>query len=71
VARNGLAGLCANQQATAAAGGANAADSGGTVVSPEFEQQLQGSDPNGLRALRQAAGGSLLCPTTTTPGRTP
>jgi hypothetical protein len=67
VARNGLAGLCANQQATAQAGGADAADSGGTIVSPEFRQQLQGSDPNGLRALQQAAGGSLACPTTTVP----
>lgn len=68
VARNGLAGLCANQQATAQAGGSDI-DSGGTVVSPEFQQQLQGSDPNGLRALQQAAGGSLACPTTTVPAR--
>jgi hypothetical protein len=66
VARNGLAGLCANAQATAAAGGDPTAPSD-TVVSPQFQQQLQGSDPSGLQALRQAAGGSLACPTTTLP----
>ncbi|MDQ1428303.1 MAG: hypothetical protein QOK39_1779 [Acidimicrobiaceae bacterium] len=68
VARNGLAGLCANQQATAAAGGA-AADTGSpaTAVSPAVEAQLQQSDPSGLNALKGAAGAALLCPTTTLP----
>jgi hypothetical protein len=66
VARNGLAGLCATQQATAAAGGSDAGTSPDTVVSPSFEQQLQGSDPSGLQALQHAAGGTLACPTTTT-----
>ncbi|MDQ1411422.1 MAG: hypothetical protein QOE07_10 [Acidimicrobiaceae bacterium] len=67
VARNGLANLCANQQATA--GGGDPATSAQTLVSPSVEQQLQGSDPSGLQALQHAAGGSLACPTTTT--RTP
>jgi hypothetical protein len=69
VARNGLANLCANQQATAAAGGGDPATSAQTLVSPSVEQQLQGSDPSGLQALQHAAGGSLACPTTT--ARTP
>ncbi len=65
VARNGLAGLCANQQAAAAAGGADPAGTSDTVVSPSLQQDLQGRDPSGLQALQQAAGGSLACPTTT------
>lgn len=68
VARNGLAGLCANQQATASAGD-GAGTSAGTVVSPSLAQELQGSDPSGLQALQHAAGGSLACPTTTTVSR--
>jgi hypothetical protein len=67
VARNGLAGLCANQQATAAADGGNAANSADTLVSPGVEQQLQESDPSGLQSLRRAAGGTLICQTTTVP----
>lgn len=72
VARNGLAGLCANQHAALAAGGGGDGGGGGapgspdTVVSPSELQQLQGNDPSGLRALQQAAGGALACPTTTT-----
>src|SRR5580704_16399493 len=68
VANNGLAGLCANAQAVAAAGGADPATSAATLVSPSYLQQLQKSDPNGLKALEQEAGGSLACPTTTIPG---
>lgn len=66
VANNGLAGLCANAQSVAAAGG----DDGSvdTVVSPSYLQQLQKSDPNGLKALEQELGGSLSCPTTTAAG---
>jgi hypothetical protein len=64
VSRNGFNSLCANQQATAAAAGGTG--SPGTLLSPDQEQQLQGSDPAGLQALQHAVGGSLLCPTTTT-----
>lgn len=62
VARNGFAGLCANAQATGAAGGAVP----DTLVSPSDLNQLQASDPGGLAAVQKAVGGSLLCPTTTT-----
>jgi hypothetical protein len=68
VATNGIAGLCANAQAVAAAGGGDSSASPDTLLSPAFEQQLQKTDPNGLKALQQAAGGSLDCPTTTTIG---
>jgi hypothetical protein len=66
VARNGFAGLCANAQATAAAGGASPGDPSVTLVSPSDVQQLQAGDPGGLAAVQKAVGGSLLCPTTTT-----
>jgi hypothetical protein len=66
VARNGLTGLCANAAAAAAAGGADPNAAPGTVVSPDEQKQLQASDPGGLAALQQAAGGSLSCPTATT-----
>ena len=67
---NGLAGLCANQQVVSAAGGGDGTVSGApaTLVSPGQLQQLQQSDPGGLKALEQANGGSLVCPTTTLPG---
>jgi hypothetical protein len=65
IARNGLATLCAEQQALAASG--NQAPSG-YVLSPAQLRQLQADDPAGLQALQQAAGGSLACPTTTLPG---
>jgi hypothetical protein len=66
VARNGLSDLCAEQQATAAAGGAaDGAGSPATAVSASDEAQLQQSDPSGLNALRGVAGAALLCPTTT------
>jgi hypothetical protein len=51
VARNGLNGVCANQQAVADAGGAGRA---GPTVPPAVQQQLG--------AL---VGGSFSCPTTT------
>ena len=53
VARNGLSGVCANQQAVNDAGG-SAGDSG-TLVAPAVQQQL-GS----------LVGSSLSCTTTTT-----
>ena len=65
VARNGLAGLCANAQAVAADGGGDPAGTSQTILSPAMLQQLQQSDPSGLKALEQAAGGTLSCPTTT------
>lgn len=72
VARNGLAAICANQQAVASAGDASGSGAGqpaGPAVSPSELAQLQASDPAGLRALEQAAGGTLTCPTT--PAATP
>jgi hypothetical protein len=57
VARNGIAGLCANQQAAAAAAG------DGSQSSLDLSQA--GDDPAGLKALTQALGGSASCPTTT------
>jgi hypothetical protein len=67
VAHNGLSGVCANDQAVADAGGSDASGSPGTAISPALIGQLQASDPNGLSALEQSAGGSLACPTTTDP----
>jgi hypothetical protein len=66
VARSGLASICADEQASAAADGLAGAAAPVTVVSPSMASGLQASDPAGLRALEQAAGGSLTCPTTTT-----
>lgn len=66
VARNGLAGICAEQEAVAAAGGPGAAGGPSTVISPALQQQLQASDPGGLTALEGALGGPLTCATTTT-----
>ncbi|MGH9124738.1 MAG: hypothetical protein ACRDZ8_08425 [Acidimicrobiales bacterium] len=68
VVGNGLAGLCANQQVVAAAGDGTVAGSPVTLASTAFIQQLQQSDPSGLKALEQANGGSLTCPTTSLPG---
>lgn len=66
VSRNGFHGLCANQQATAAAAGdTGSTGADGTLLSPDQEQQLHASDPSGLQALQHAVGGPLLCPTTT------
>jgi hypothetical protein len=67
VARNGLSGACANDQAVADASGSEASGPQGTAISPGLLAQLQASDPNGLGALEQSAGGSLACPTTTNP----
>jgi hypothetical protein len=67
VARNGLSGACANDQAIAAATGTDASSPQGTAISPAQLSQLQASDPSGLSALEQSAGGSLACPTTTNP----
>jgi hypothetical protein len=66
VARNGLAGVCADQEAVAAAGGSDdTGDSPPTAISPTEESQLQASDPSGLSALESEAG-SLSCPTSDT-----
>lgn len=59
--RNGVSGLCANQQATAAAGG-------GSDASPSL--QVPAGDGN-LSSMEQAAGlsaGDLSCTTTTVAG---
>jgi hypothetical protein len=63
LANNGMAGLCANQQAEADASGDN--QSPVTVVSPSEATQLQTSNPGGMQALAQAMGGNVSCPTTT------
>lgn len=67
LARNGLAGICANEQAVAAAGGSGAG-APGTALSPSLQSRLQVSDPAGLHALEQASGGPLTCAATTTTG---
>lgn len=66
VARNGLSGICANQQATADAGGSDPSAPPATAISPSEQSQLQATDPAAWRALEGAAGGSPVCPTTTT-----
>jgi hypothetical protein len=71
VANNGLAGLCANAQAVAAADGGDPTVSADTLVPPSYLQQLEKSNPNGLKALEQETGGSLTCPTATTIPSTP
>lgn len=60
VLRNGVSGLCANQQATAAAAGSDA--------TPELQMPTGNSQ---LASMAKAAGlspGSLSCPTTTLAG---
>ncbi|MBV9661564.1 MAG: hypothetical protein JO337_10445 [Acidimicrobiales bacterium] len=59
VARNGIAGLCANQQATATASGDGAGSQGLDL------SQAAAGNPAGLNALSQALGGQVSCPTTT------
>ena len=57
VARNGLSGLCANQQAVDAAGGV---PPGGAITIPQSVQQELG----GLAGSSGSAGSSLSCTTT-------
>jgi hypothetical protein len=67
LARNGIAAVCAEQEA--AAGAADPAGDGqtpGTAVSPANLSQLGATNPGGVQALEHALGGNLSCPTTTT-----
>jgi hypothetical protein len=66
IARTGVAGVCADQQAAAAAGSADGDTSGspGTVASPS--ELNSAGVPGGAQALLQALGGNLSCPTSTT-----
>lgn len=64
LARNGIAGICANQQATNEASGGDGQTSD-TALSQSQLSQLQQSNPGGVQALEQALGGNLSCPTTT------
>lgn len=59
VARNGIAGLCANQQA--------ASEASGDASAPQTLDlsQAGAADPSGLSALERALGGKVSCPTTT------
>jgi hypothetical protein len=69
--RNGLAGVCAEQQATSeAAGEQNPGDgqSPATFASSAEVSQLQASNPGGVQALERMTGGNLDCPTTTVEG---
>jgi hypothetical protein len=59
VARNGIAGLCADQQAAASAAG------DGSSAQTLDLSQAEASNPAGFNALSQALGGQVSCPTTT------
>ena len=67
VARTGVSGLCANQQAVAAANGGTADTSGQPLLSDAQAAQLKATDPAGYAALSQASGGSPKCPPPTNP----
>lgn len=64
VARNGIAGVCANEQAVSQDEGSDQTPA--TALSPSQLAQEQASDPAGLNALQQTLGGNLSCPTPTT-----
>ena len=67
LARNGITAICAQEQANAQADDFGSSDSSPvTAISQSQQSQLQASNPGGLQALRQALGGNLSCPTTTT-----
>lgn len=67
LARNGITAICAQEQATAEANSYGSSDSTPvTAISQSEQAQLQASNPGGMQALRQALGGNLSCPTTTT-----
>jgi hypothetical protein len=65
VLQNGVAGVCAEQQAEADASGQASAPS--TVDSAGAISQIEAGNPVGSKALAQALGGTgnLSCPTTT------
>jgi hypothetical protein len=71
LAQNGIAGLCANQQAEADASGDPNPTTPITVASAAGLAQAGASDPGGVQALEKALGGgtnasgALTCPTTT------
>jgi len=71
IARNGLAQICAEQQAVdqadlASHDGSDQAPPATDSLAAQFAQ-LQSSDPSGYAALIGANGGPPTCPTTTTP----
>ena len=68
LARNGIAGVCAEQAAVAADGsaaGSSGGSAGGSAISSGEMSALESSNPAGMRALSQALGGNFSCPTTT------
>jgi hypothetical protein len=68
VLQNGVAGVCAQQQAEAEASGQASAPN--TVDSAAAIAQVEGGNPVGGKALAQVLGGTgnLSCPTTTLDG---
>jgi hypothetical protein len=68
VLQNGVAGVCAEQQAEADAAGESSAPN--TVDSSAAISQVEAGNPVGGKALAQVLGGSgnLSCPTTTLGG---
>jgi len=71
LAQNGIAGICANEQAEADASGDPASDTPVTVASASGLADADASNPGGVQALEKALGGgtngsgALTCPTTT------
>jgi hypothetical protein len=66
LAHNGVAGICAEQQAEQAATGQDGSrQTPATVASPSELAQAGANNPGGLQALTQQLGGNLACPTTT------
>jgi hypothetical protein len=71
LANNGIAGLCANQQAEEQASGDPDSNTPNTIASASGLTQAGASDPGGVQALEKALGGgtnasgALTCPTTT------
>jgi hypothetical protein len=69
LAHNGLAGLCANQQAAdEASGDPTQSQTNQTILSPTEAAGLDQSNPGGVAALQQALGGNFSCTTTTVAG---
>lgn len=65
LARNGIAGICANQEAANEASGQTDGQTSDTAISQSQLAQLGQSNPGGMQALEQELGGNLSCPTTT------
>ena len=71
LAKNGVVGLCANQQAVNEASGDADTNTPDTVASASGLTQAGASDPGWVQALENALGaktnasGALTCPTTT------